>query len=65
MTLHRCRRKRWGRGEGCTGNRPCGETIRAVDTNSRCLVVQIRYGCTGREVKAAGTRVGDASVGGR
>ena len=65
MTLHHCRRKRWGRGEGCAGNRSHGEAIRDKDANSRCLVVQISYGCTGRKVKAAGARVGNASVGGR
>ena len=65
MSLHSCRRKRWGRGEGCAGNRPCGEAVRNTDTNSRCLMVQIRYGCPGRKVKATGARVGNASVGGR
>ena len=65
MTLHRCRRKRWGRCEGCAGNRPDREAIRDTDTNGRCLVVKISYGRTGREVETTGARVGDASVGGR
>ena len=65
MSLHSCRRKRWGRGEGCAGNRPRGEAVRDTDTNGRCLVVQISDGRTGREVKTTGARVSDASVGGR
>ena len=65
MTLHRCRRKRWGRGKGCAGNRPRGKAIRDTDTHGGCLVVKIGYGRTGRKVKATGTGVGNASVGGR
>jgi hypothetical protein len=65
MTLHCCRRKRWGRCEGCAGNRPRGEAVRDRDTNGRCLVVKISYGRTRREVKTTGARVGDASVGRR
>ncbi len=65
MTLHRCRRTRWDRCEGCACNRPRGEAIRDTDTNGRCLVVKISYGRTGRKVETTGARVGNASVGER
>jgi len=65
MPLHRCRGERWGRSEGCAGNRPHGETVRDTDTNGRCLVVEIGNGRTGREVKSTGAGVGNASAGGR
>jgi hypothetical protein len=32
---------------------------------TRCLVVKICHGCAGHGVEATGTRVGNASVGGR
>ena len=65
MALHCCRREGWGRSEGCAGNRPLGEAICNTDADGRCLVVKICHGGAGRKVEATGTRVGNASVGGR
>ena len=65
MTLHRCRRKRWGGCEGCAGNRPLREAVRNADAIGGSLMVKVGHGRTGREVKSTGARVGDASAGER
>ncbi len=41
MALHRCRRKRWGRCEGCAGNRPLREAVCDTDADGRCRVIKI------------------------
>jgi hypothetical protein len=65
MSLHRCRRKRWGRCEGCAGNRPDREAVRNPNTDGWSLVVEVGHRRIGRKVEATGTGVGNASVGGR
>ena len=65
MTLHRCRRKGWGRGKGCAGDRPFREAVRNTNTDGWSPVVKVGHRRVGRKVEATSTGVGNASVGER